>query len=791
MHRRTQTDPLIDRLQRALAGKYAVESEIASGGMGTVYRGFDLSLERPVAIKVLLPELATARGAERFLREARTLARLSHPNVIPIHEVGEGEGLFYYVMDFVDGPTLDSLLQKGALPPEKALATGTQLLQAVGAVHEAGVIHRDIKPSNIFLAGDHLLLGDFGIAKPREDRGETLTGIDETVGTPGYMAPEMRSGGQATESSDLYMAAVVLFEALTGRRWGFHDQLSDADWGGIPRPLRRPLGRGLLWDPRLRWTEAASFERALSKAAAQAGFETVSGGGGRLARFAAPRRLWLAAGSLVVVGLLLAALWIASRASREESESTDSAAVALVPVSPDAISLAVLPCEYLGGEPEGQRLAQGLAIDLSTALAGVQGVRTAGPRSTSMLQTEPIQAIAESLGTANILWCSVQPEEGEYRISATLYDAAGVSQWAERFDRTGSDLLAMQEEVVSRIVETLEIRLGADDRLVRSRTANQDAHNLYLKGLWAWDQRSRPSLGMAVNYFQQAIELDPEYAAAYAGLAAVQASLSGRGLEEPGTAFERARQYSLQALELDVSLAEAHAVLAEVGHWYDWDFDAARAGYLTALELNPNGAFIRLWFAKHLASGGEFDEAIRQATYAAEWLDRYSPAMRTGLGEILVHQGEYAEASRHLARALELDPAFAEAGLWLLAAQLGLGQTAEVLEGLGQIEMQTRGSPSTYRAAIAYGFAMASDTARARSLLESLEGHPADVYVSPFWIGLGHAALGDLDEAIGWMEQAIERRDEFVVWLQASSLVEPLRSHPRFHELVGQVWDPS
>jgi TolB-like protein len=758
--------------------------------MGTVYRGFDLSLRRPVAIKVLRPELATARGAERFLREARTLARLTHPNVIPIHEVGEGEGLFYYVMDFVEGETLAALLDEGALPPEKALAAGIRLLEAVAAVHEAGVIHRDIKPSNIFVADDHLLLGDFGIAKPREEQGETLTGVDETVGTPGYMAPEVRSGGQATEQSDLYTVAMVLYEAITGRRWQFHDQPSDADWSGVPKPLHRPLGRGLLWNPRLRWPDARSFGRALSKAGAQAGMEP-GFGGGRLGRFAG-RTAWFGGGAVLAAVLLLAVLWIFNRASRDEGGGIDSGTVALVPVSPDAISLAVLPCDYLGSEPEGERLAQGLAIDLSTALAGVQGVRTAGPRSTSALRSEPIQAIAASLGIANVLWCSVQPEEDEYRISATLYDAQGVSQWADRFDRRGSDLLAMQEEVVSRIVETLEIRLAADDRLVRSLTENRDAHILYLQGLSAWDQRSRESLGMAANYFQRAIDLDPDYAAAFAGLAGVHASLSGRGLEEPEAAFERAREFSLRALDLDLGLAEAHAVLAEVKHWYDWDFDAARAGYLTALDLNPNGAFIRLWYAKHLATGGgEFTEAIRQATYAAEWLDRYSPAMRTGVGEILVHQGEYAEASQQLARALELDPSFAEAGLWLLAAQLGLGQTAAVLEGLERAESDTRGNPSTYRAAIAYGFAVAGDRARARPLLESLKESADGVYVSPFWIGLAHAGLGELDEAIDWMEDAIERRDEFVVWLRESSLVDPLRSHPRFDELVQRVWSRS
>src|SRR2546427_9765527 len=268
---------VLERLRATLAPEYDVEREIASGGMGMVFLGRDMALECPVAIKVLRPELATAHAAERFLREARMLASLRHPHIVPVHHVGQAGEFFYYVMDFVDGETLADRLVRGPLRPPEALKLGRDLLDALQVAHERLVVHRDIKPSNVFFVGGRALLVDFGIAKPvsgtsggavtPRERTPTpapsLTAPGSVVGTLDYMPPEQAAGAEVTPRTDLYAVGMVLYEALTGRPWSILDRPDRAGWSGVPRRMARVLRRALQWAPEARWPNAASFRRAL------------------------------------------------------------------------------------------------------------------------------------------------------------------------------------------------------------------------------------------------------------------------------------------------------------------------------------------------------------------------------------------------------------------------------------------------------------------------------------------------------------------------------------------------
>lgn len=261
---------LLERLRAALAPHYEIERELGGGGMGTVFLAHDVTLERPVAIKILRPEMATAIGGERFLREARILAKLSHPNVVPIHEAGEADGLAYYVMDCVQGETLDKRIKRGPLPEDDVVRLGRDLLAALEATHSKDVIHRDVKPSNVFLVEGRALLGDFGVAKPTDEVGERLTTPGRQPGTPDYMPPE-QIAGECTVRTDIYAVGMVLFEAATGKRWSVLKRIDDADWSGVPRRLARVLQRALAWSPDERWDDAASFRRALLQKAGRRG----------------------------------------------------------------------------------------------------------------------------------------------------------------------------------------------------------------------------------------------------------------------------------------------------------------------------------------------------------------------------------------------------------------------------------------------------------------------------------------------------------------------------------------
>ncbi len=257
----------LERLREALAPEYVVERELAGGGMGVVYLGRDVALDRPVAIKILRPEHATATATERFAREARVLASLAHPNIVPVHHAGESRGLFYYIMDYIDAETLAQRLLRGPLGIPEAVALGGDLLAALEAAHARGVVHRDIKPSNIFLQTGRAVLADFGIAKTTEGSATPLTRDGHVPGTPGYMSPEQVAGREVGPATDLYAAGLVLHEAATGRRWNFDERPSHADWVGVPNPIARVLARALAWSPEARWPDAASMRLAFLEAA--------------------------------------------------------------------------------------------------------------------------------------------------------------------------------------------------------------------------------------------------------------------------------------------------------------------------------------------------------------------------------------------------------------------------------------------------------------------------------------------------------------------------------------------
>lgn len=252
---------LLERVRRALAPDYEVLEELARGGMGVVFLARDVALNKRVAVKIVRPEVATATAMQRFIREARLLASLHHPNAIPVHRAGDADGIAYFVMEYVEGETLAKRLERGPLTFAEALRLGRDMLHALEAVHRLGVVHRDVKPSNIFLVGDRAVLGDFGIARP--EASEPQTGTGTIVGTPGYLSPEQVTGEAVSPRADLYAVAVVLYEALTGRRVEAPRPPGELDWHGVPGHLAAVLRRGLAWSPEARWPDAAAFRRAL------------------------------------------------------------------------------------------------------------------------------------------------------------------------------------------------------------------------------------------------------------------------------------------------------------------------------------------------------------------------------------------------------------------------------------------------------------------------------------------------------------------------------------------------
>ncbi len=466
-----------------------METELGSGGMAHVFRGFDPALNRPVAIKVLRPELATAYGAERFLREARLLARLSHPNVIPIHDVGEATGLYFYVMDLLEGGTLRDRLELEPLTESEAFAIGFDLLKALEAAHAAGIIHRDVKPSNVFLVDGRAVLADFGIAKYTDDDVEPLTATGVSIGTPGYMAPEQVVGGAATPSSDLYGVGVLLLETMTGQRP--HELAERGEWEGVRPSVESVIERALARDPSDRWPDAASFRRALKSAAPDRDRTT-------------NRRIAL---GLATAGILLAATWwVAGRERRP------------IAAEPHRAALAVLPCSATLAEDSvaGKQLARIAALNLQ----GIPGLRTV-PVNTSFgwwqrhadrqgVWTRATDALEAEFALRCVL---ARSSPGRFEARFELVDALGTSRDASVVYGPADDPpLALGDSLTVGIIRIFQDEAILSEAGSRALSGHHiEAVRAFLSGEAAFQ---RGAWTPAQNNYSDALRIDSSFALA-------------------------------------------------------------------------------------------------------------------------------------------------------------------------------------------------------------------------------------------------------------------------------------
>ncbi|MCL7963433.1 MAG: serine/threonine protein kinase [marine benthic group bacterium] len=491
---------LSDRLASVVAPRYRVLDEIGSGGMSRVFRAEDTTLDRRVAIKVLRPELATAVGSERFLREARALAAVSHPNIVAIHECDSAGGLQYYVMDFVDAPTLrERLHEEGALPRDEAVRLGADLLAALSATHASGRVHRDVKPGNIFVCSDRVLLADFGISKELTGSETTVTEAD-SPGTPAYMSPEQLAGDEATVRSDLYSAAMSIYEALTGRRWVPYQAPAQASWSGVPHRLRAVLSRALDPDPARRWSDAEAFSRAYRRRTGH-------------------RSVGLRAAVLLLGALSMYLVW----------------QVWPRPLPPRTADLAVLPCSSPGVDPAVARYARSYA---TTQLDALRDVRVLSERQTlssweryrEALQSEDWAGWSEALGAEWVTECRISETNGAWLVAARLH-AGSESEGPSRQSVSSGDTIGAGQALFHVVLEGLGstglTRVSSDEAGVL-REYSADAVLSFLEGKQSFRE---DALRDAVVQFSQSLALEPDFALAEWHLAEAQRWLAHAAVE--------------------------------------------------------------------------------------------------------------------------------------------------------------------------------------------------------------------------------------------------------------------
>jgi serine/threonine protein kinase/Tfp pilus assembly protein PilF len=714
----------IERLRTALTGSYIIDRELGRGGMATVYLAQDCKHDRVVALKVLHPDLAASLGPERFLREIKLAARLNHPHILPLFDSGEADGFLFYVMPYVEGESLRERLEREKqLPVDEAVHHAKAIASALDYAHRQQIVHRDIKPENVMLYEGEAMVMDFGIAKAVSSAStETLTQTGMMVGTPAYVSPEQASGELNLDGkSDQYSLACVLYEMLAGER-PFSGPTAQAvltkRFTEMPKPLRGVRG-----------SIPEHVERAVTKAMATVPSD----------RFATTSAFAQALGSEML------------------ATPSDTATVPQ-PVVSAAKSVAVLPFANMSADPESEYFTDGMAEELINALSKIQALRVASRTSSFAFKgkNEDIGEIGRKLKVSTVLEGSVRKIGNRLRIGAQLINVAdGYQLWSEKFDRDMEDVFTIQDEISQAIFNALRVILSEGEKkaIERDRSVNVQAYEYYLRGRQFIHQWSRSGLEYARQMFRRAIELDPEYALAYAGLAD-SCSLLFMNCDAREQNLTQGNAASRRALELGPDLAEAH-LAAGLVHSLSMRFTEAEREFEFAIKLDPKLFEAVYHYGRARIAQGEFEDAARlfERACALRPEDFQAPTFlgRSYMSMGMKEEGEAAsrKALRLIDERLSLNPDDAR------ACQLGATVSAKL--GLHD---------------------MARDYAR-----RALTINPDDPLLL-YNISCMYALLGNSNDALACLEKAVDKGYGQKDWVEHDSDLDSLRELPRFKTIL-------
>jgi serine/threonine-protein kinase len=776
----------------SMLGRYRVVEKVGEGGMGVVYRTYDEQLDRDVAIKIL-PQRAFGNESSRrrFRREALTLAKLNHPNIETVYEFGSQDGVDFLVLEYVAGSTLAVKIRAGAFSEKEVAQLGVQLAAALEEAHDRGIVHRDLKPQNIAVTPKgQLKVLDFGLAKllqPENNVSTTdfLSSTEAFAGTLSYMSPEQLRGGPADVRSDIYAAGMVFYELATGKhpfdgRMG--SVLVDAILNIPPPPpgrLRHDIS-SRLEQIILKCLQKEPENRYQSAKELLVDLRLLPGGP---ATVVAPRRSRLAlhVSKLVAVLIIVLALVTAYFISRRFGSKSAAA---------ERTMLAVLPFDNLSGDSKQEYFSDGLTEEMISQLGRWQPRRLGVIARTSATHykgsKKRIDQIGQELGVAYILEGSVRRDAGRVRITAELIRVADQTPlWAETYERDAADIFAVQSEVASRITQSLALELLPlqHSPLLRSSTKDSSAHEAFLEGLHYMNNVTGENYELARTYFEEAVRLDPNYAPAYAGLADYYWSTDRL---PPQLAMPKAEQYALKSLQLDESLPEAHTALAGIRFFYNWDWSDAEKEFTRSLELNPSGAETHRLYSLYLASLTGTEQAVREIRLAQQ-LDPFSLNINTSAGWVFIYTRQYDQAIEQCRKALEIDPDYASAHDCLGESYLAKGMFEQAV---AEFQLAASGGELVRTVGLARAYGMMGKSKEARKILDDLTKASKQSYFPPYLFGEIHVALGENEQGLAWLEVAFTHRDPYLVHLKKDAAFDPVRSDPRFQNLLRRVGFP-
>lgn len=779
---------------------YRILGKLGAGGMGEVYLAEDTQLSRNVALK-LLPKVSMAdeQAKRRLIREAKAAAKLDHPNICSVYEIGDVDNHTFIAMQYVEGETLAERCRRKTLALREYLDVAIQVADALSEAHSKGVIHRDIKPQNIMLTerGQVKVL-DFGLAKimhqdlPSASDAETQSCITEprvVVGTVPYLSPEQIRGERIDARSDIFSLGVVVYEIVTGHR-PFAAEGRGAIISailtkepeplskyaeGIPPELDRIVYKCLEKDGERRYQSAEELGLDLRKLQER----LITGGREKYGRQGQKRLKWIA---VLAIAVLLLAIAITAFDSLTLWNAADRIEID---------SIAILPFANAGADPKTDYLSDGITEALINSLSQLPNLKVIARNSIYGYKGRDVDVfdVGRELKVRAVLTGRVRQLGDELSISAELTGARDKSHiWGAQYNRKLSDIFALQEEISREISEKLSMKLSGKQsaRISKRYTNNIEAYDLYLKGRYFWNKRTPEDVLKATEYFKQALAKEPGYASAHAGLADSYSLLGDYGALPAREAFMRAEAAARDAIRLDDTLAEAYTSLAHV-RLYDWNWASADEEYRRAIELNPNYATAHQWYANHLIAMGRTEEARAEIKLALD-VDPLSFIINEVFGRHLYLMRKYDQAIEQQLRVLELEPGFvpAHAALGLVYVQKGAYEQA-INEFKKAIDLS--GNPA-YIAELAYVYAVSGQRSKARELIHSLIGRSKNRYVSPYYIAAVYVGLGEAEQSVDWLEKACDDRTSELMFIKLEPIFDPIRSHQRFQVLLQRIGLP-
>ncbi len=754
-------------------GVYEVHALLETGGMGAVYLAHDTRLNRSVAIKVLSETVADAAARGRFQREAQTASSLNHPHILTVHDFGELEGRQYLVTEFVDGGTLREWAQTERTWPQ-ILELLVGVADGLAAAHDAGIVHRDVKPENILVAKNgYAKLADFGLAKLFEDadaeaatRAVTAprTRVGTIMGTVAYMSPEQASGKPVDARSDIFSYGVVLYQLLSGRQpfagptalevlQRVQHQPAAPLGEAIPPALRAVVEKALEKDPAARYQSMRELVVDLRRLVRHT--VEMSAPAGKVSR------AWIGVVAALVLVMTGSAAWWRTRANDAGTAQIRS--------------IAVLPFQNLSRDPDQEFFADGTTDVLISSLAQIHALDVTSRTSVMRYKgtTKSLPEIARELGVDAIVEGSVQRAGGRVRVTAQLIRASTDTHvWANDYDRDAADFLQMQADVVQAIAREIEVQVTPEEsrRLAQVRSVHPDAQEAFLLG--QYHSRGNNAIGYrrAIEYFERAIQAQPDYAAAHAGLALAWQALRVFGESAGDDIIRRA---TAKALELDPNLAEGHVALASI-KVDDWLWADADREYQLALTLNPDSVEACSCYGLVLANMGRFPQAIALSEHAAK-VNPLSSVVHFNYGLVLRSARRYEQATARLVRAIELDAGNLPAYVVLAQVYQAAGRFDDAVAVLDRPEFRL-----SAERAVAY--AIAGRRPEAQEILSQI--NPGS---DPYGLASVYFVLGDNDRGFESLAKAFDDRDPRVASARVNPRWDAIRSDPRFQALVARL----